>query len=163
MVSATGGGGTNVITIPSSVDENGKEIEGEEGRRKRGTIFSVHVHPDGSRIATAGLDMKIKIWNTLPILDPEWEEKYEPKPPPPKPKADEEKPGAEAGTAGVPNGHTTEAAGPLANGTVNGSVTEKAEAEEPQLDPMEERKKHKLLATLNRHTGECITIFTGEA
>lgn len=36
---------------------------------KRASIFSVHVHPDGSRIATGGLDAKIRIWSTKPILD----------------------------------------------------------------------------------------------
>jgi protein HIRA/HIR1 len=35
---------------------------------KRLSIFSVHVHPDGSRIATGGLDAKIRIWSTRPIL-----------------------------------------------------------------------------------------------
>lgn len=35
---------------------------------KRLSIFSVHVHPDGSRIATGGLDAKIRIWSTKPIL-----------------------------------------------------------------------------------------------
>lgn len=32
-------------------------------------IFSIHVHPDGSRVATAGQDFKIKIWNMKPIRD----------------------------------------------------------------------------------------------
>ncbi|KAG2063900.1 histone transcription regulator 1 [Suillus decipiens] len=36
---------------------------------KRLSIFSVHVHPDGSRIATGGLDAKIRIWSTKPILN----------------------------------------------------------------------------------------------
>ncbi|KAM6492560.1 histone transcription regulator 1 [Amanita muscaria] len=35
---------------------------------KRLSIFSIHVHPDGSRIATGGLDSKIRIWSTKPIL-----------------------------------------------------------------------------------------------
>ncbi|TDL19985.1 WD40 repeat-like protein [Rickenella mellea] len=37
---------------------------------KRLSIFSVHVHPDGSRIATGGLDARIRIWSTRPILNP---------------------------------------------------------------------------------------------
>ncbi|EJD05339.1 WD40 repeat-like protein [Fomitiporia mediterranea MF3/22] len=36
---------------------------------KRLSMFSVHVHPDGSRIATGGLDAKIRIWSTKPILN----------------------------------------------------------------------------------------------
>ena len=36
---------------------------------KRLSIFSVHVHPDGSRIATGGLDTKVRIWSTKPILN----------------------------------------------------------------------------------------------
>ncbi|KAI0682933.1 WD40 repeat-like protein [Cytidiella melzeri] len=34
------------------------------------SIFSCHVHPDGSRIATGGLDAKVRIWSTKPILSP---------------------------------------------------------------------------------------------
>ncbi|KAH8817594.1 histone transcription regulator 1 [Flagelloscypha sp. PMI_526] len=37
---------------------------------KRLPIFSIHVHPDGSRVATGGLDAKIRIWSTKPILNP---------------------------------------------------------------------------------------------
>lgn len=37
---------------------------------KRLAIFSIHVHPDGSRIATGGLDAKVRIWSTKPILNP---------------------------------------------------------------------------------------------
>ncbi|KAI6021803.1 histone transcription regulator 1 [Pisolithus microcarpus] len=36
---------------------------------KRQSIFSIHVHPDGSRIATGGLDAKVRIWSTKPILN----------------------------------------------------------------------------------------------
>ncbi|KAK2465593.1 hypothetical protein APHAL10511_002485 [Amanita phalloides] len=43
---------------PSKSDHNAKRL----------SIFSVHVHPDGSRIATGGLDSKIRIWSTKPIL-----------------------------------------------------------------------------------------------
>ncbi|KAF8341910.1 histone transcription regulator 1 [Amanita rubescens] len=44
---------------PSKSDQNAKRL----------SIFSVHVHPDGSRIATGGLDSKIRIWSTKPILN----------------------------------------------------------------------------------------------
>lgn len=33
------------------------------------TIYSLSIHPDGTRLATGGLDTKIKIWATKPILD----------------------------------------------------------------------------------------------
>ncbi|KAH9849560.1 WD40 repeat-like protein [Lenzites betulinus] len=39
------------------------------GDEKRVSIFSCHVHPDGSRIATGGLDAKVRIWSTKPILN----------------------------------------------------------------------------------------------
>lgn len=45
---------------------------------KRVSIFSVHVHPDGSRIATGGLDAKIRIWRTKPILNEESENSGKP-------------------------------------------------------------------------------------
>jgi protein HIRA/HIR1 len=41
------------------------------------TIFSLDVHPDDSRIATGGLDAKVRIWSTAPILQPELEDKEE--------------------------------------------------------------------------------------
>lgn len=49
-----------------------------EANAKRLSIFSVHVHPDGSRIATGGLDAKIRIWSTKPILNPAAEESGKP-------------------------------------------------------------------------------------
>ncbi|KAI5996486.1 histone transcription regulator 1 [Pisolithus orientalis] len=33
---------------------------------KRQSVFSIHVHPDGSRIATGGLDAKVRIWRRPP-------------------------------------------------------------------------------------------------
>ncbi|CAO1624325.1 unnamed protein product [Sympodiomycopsis kandeliae] len=43
--------------------------DNEEKKKKPTTIFSLSVHPDGSRLATGGLDQKIKIWATEPIQD----------------------------------------------------------------------------------------------
>ncbi|PFH50533.1 hypothetical protein AMATHDRAFT_144901 [Amanita thiersii Skay4041] len=45
-----------------------KDSSKSDANAKRLSIFSVHVHPDGSRIATGGLDAKIRIWSTKPIL-----------------------------------------------------------------------------------------------
>ncbi|KAG8696117.1 HIR complex subunit [Ceratobasidium sp. 395] len=42
--------------------------------KKRQPIFTVHVHPDGSRVATGGLDAKVRIWATKPILRKDVEE-----------------------------------------------------------------------------------------
>lgn len=38
------------------------------------TIFSAHVHPDGTRLATGSIQNLVKIWSTSPILDPAKEE-----------------------------------------------------------------------------------------
>ncbi|KAF7348513.1 Protein HIR [Mycena venus] len=46
-----------------------KDSSAKSDASKRLCIFSVHVHPDGSRIATGGLDAKIRIWSTKPILN----------------------------------------------------------------------------------------------
>ncbi|KAF8217778.1 histone transcription regulator 1 [Mycena galopus ATCC 62051] len=47
-----------------------KDSAAKSDASKRLCIFSVHVHPDGSRIATGGLDAKVRIWSTKPILNP---------------------------------------------------------------------------------------------
>ncbi|BEI86202.1 hypothetical protein CcaverHIS002_0604890 [Cutaneotrichosporon cavernicola] len=40
-------------------------------KNTRSPIYSIAVHPDGTRLATGGQDNKVKIWNTLPILSEE--------------------------------------------------------------------------------------------
>lgn len=55
-----------------------KDSSAKSDATKRLSIFSVHVHPDGSRIATGGLDAKIRIWSTKPILNPASEESNRP-------------------------------------------------------------------------------------
>ena len=40
-----------------------------DDKERPGTIFSLSVHPDGSRLATGGIDTKIKIWSTVAILN----------------------------------------------------------------------------------------------
>ncbi|KAG8988475.1 HIR complex subunit [Tulasnella sp. JGI-2019a] len=51
----------------------------DQGSDKRVTLYSCHVHPDGSRLATGGLDAKIRIWSTLPILNPQADQPNLPK------------------------------------------------------------------------------------
>ncbi|KAF9530015.1 transcription corepressor [Crepidotus variabilis] len=46
-----------------------KDSAKSDQNTKRLSIFSISVHPDGSRIATGGLDAKIRIWSTKPILN----------------------------------------------------------------------------------------------
>ncbi|WRT70374.1 uncharacterized protein IL334_007372 [Kwoniella shivajii] len=55
------------VTKPSWIEHSVGEKKG------RCPIYSISVHPDGTRIATGGLDNKVKIWSTLPILDEEAE------------------------------------------------------------------------------------------
>ncbi|KAJ4468863.1 histone transcription regulator 1 [Lentinula aciculospora] len=55
-----------------------KDTSAKTDSTKRLSIFSVHVHPDGSRIATGGLDAKVRIWSTKPILNPASEESNRP-------------------------------------------------------------------------------------
>ncbi|KAL1943873.1 hypothetical protein VTO73DRAFT_3691 [Trametes versicolor] len=54
------------FTKPAWVMHKDSAMRGDE---KRVSIFSCHVHPDGSRIATGGLDAKVRIWSTKPILN----------------------------------------------------------------------------------------------
>lgn len=44
-------------------------VSHEDDKSRPLSILSAEVSPDGSRLATGGLDQKIKIWNTAPILD----------------------------------------------------------------------------------------------
>ncbi|GAA5916278.1 hypothetical protein JCM5296_002639 [Sporobolomyces johnsonii] len=37
------------------------------------TLYSLSVHPDGSRLATGGLDSIVRIWSTVPVLNPDAE------------------------------------------------------------------------------------------
>ncbi|KAI9483199.1 MAG: WD40-repeat-containing domain protein, partial [Benjaminiella poitrasii] len=41
----------------------------QDARNKKPCIYSIHVHPDGKRLATGGLEGHVKIWNTLPVFD----------------------------------------------------------------------------------------------
>ncbi|WVF73156.1 hypothetical protein IAT40_007975 [Kwoniella sp. CBS 6097] len=56
------------VTKPAWVAHNAGE------KKARCPIYSINVHPDGTRLATGGLDHKVKIWSTLPILDSEAEQ-----------------------------------------------------------------------------------------
>ncbi|ORY28137.1 putative transcription corepressor [Naematelia encephala] len=49
-------------------------VKHTDEKDKRSPIYSISVHPDGTRLASGGLDKKVKIWSTLPILDLEAEE-----------------------------------------------------------------------------------------
>ncbi|WFD35111.1 HIR complex subunit [Malassezia cuniculi] len=53
------------ITVPDWVSHR------SEDKGKRATIYSVAIHPDGSRLATGSLDTKIRIWATSPIQNAE--------------------------------------------------------------------------------------------
>ncbi|KAF9974826.1 HIR complex subunit [Actinomortierella ambigua] len=43
-------------------------------KSKKAPIYSLHVHPDGTRLATGAQDAKVKIWNMAPILDADKEQ-----------------------------------------------------------------------------------------
>ncbi|OSX63696.1 hypothetical protein POSPLADRAFT_1065767 [Postia placenta MAD-698-R-SB12] len=55
------------FTKPAWVMHKDTSMRGDQ--EKRVSVFSVHVHPDGSRIATGGLDAKVRVWSTKPILN----------------------------------------------------------------------------------------------
>lgn len=44
-------------------------VSHEDEKSRPLSILSVDISPHGNRLATGGLDQKIKIWNTEPILD----------------------------------------------------------------------------------------------
>ncbi|KAG9301750.1 hypothetical protein G9A89_003297 [Geosiphon pyriformis] len=44
-------------------------------KKNKTCIFSIHVHPDGSRVATGGLDAKIRVWSTAAVYDESKENK----------------------------------------------------------------------------------------
>ncbi|KAH9814351.1 WD40-repeat-containing domain protein [Melampsora americana] len=46
----------------------------EDEKSNPQTIYSIHVHPDGTRLATGSLQNLIKIWSTAPILNQALEE-----------------------------------------------------------------------------------------
>ncbi|KAG0265506.1 HIR complex subunit [Actinomortierella ambigua] len=43
-------------------------------KSKKAPIYSLHVHPDGTRLATGAQDAKVKIWSLAPILDADKEQ-----------------------------------------------------------------------------------------
>ncbi|WFD28191.1 HIR complex subunit [Malassezia nana] len=50
------------ITVPDWI------VHRADDRSKRSTIYTLDVHPDGTRLATGGLDTKIRVWATAPIV-----------------------------------------------------------------------------------------------
>ncbi|CAO1622649.1 unnamed protein product [Parajaminaea phylloscopi] len=57
------------LILPDWVAHISADADDKDKEKKPTTIFSLHVHPDGSRLATGGIDQKIRIWATEPILD----------------------------------------------------------------------------------------------
>ncbi|KAI8975694.1 WD40-repeat-containing domain protein [Mycotypha africana] len=55
-----------IIIKPDWVCHGGNRAD---SRNKKPCIYSIHVHPDGQRIATGSIDGTVKIWNTRPIYD----------------------------------------------------------------------------------------------
>lgn len=56
------------VTVPDWVAHR------SDDKGKRATIYSIAVHPDGSRLATGSLDTKISMWATDPIRTPDSKE-----------------------------------------------------------------------------------------
>ncbi|KAJ2866458.1 HIR complex subunit [Coemansia aciculifera] len=48
-------------------------------KKKLSAIFSLDFHPDGTRLATSGMDNKIRLWNTQAISDTTSKEQQQPK------------------------------------------------------------------------------------
>ena len=63
---------TMSIVLPDWVAHISTDAD-DKDKKKPTTIFSLCVSPDGSRLATGGIDQKVRIWATEPILDPEVE------------------------------------------------------------------------------------------
>ncbi|EIE81194.1 hypothetical protein RO3G_05899 [Rhizopus delemar RA 99-880] len=59
-----------IIFKPDWVSHADK-TQGAKGQKP--CIYSLDVHPDGTRLATGGLDSNVRIWNTKPIYDEEAE------------------------------------------------------------------------------------------
>lgn len=66
------------MVLTTSTDHISADSSKNDQDNKRLSIFSIHVHPDGSRIATGGLDAKVRIWSTKPILNSTSEESGRP-------------------------------------------------------------------------------------
>ncbi|PWN25114.1 WD40 repeat-like protein [Jaminaea rosea] len=56
------------IVLPDWVAHISTDAE-DKDKKKPTTIFSLSVSPDGSRLATGGIDQKVRIWATEPMLD----------------------------------------------------------------------------------------------
>ncbi|GAA5999728.1 hypothetical protein JCM10207_005881 [Rhodosporidiobolus poonsookiae] len=44
-------------------------IDDSRPQKPAQTLYSLDIHPDGSRLATGGIDSIIRVWSTVPILD----------------------------------------------------------------------------------------------
>ncbi|THH30555.1 hypothetical protein EUX98_g3630 [Antrodiella citrinella] len=57
------------FTKPAWVIHRDRDSSSSRDETKRPVIYTCHVHPDGSRIATGGIDAKVRIWSTKPIIN----------------------------------------------------------------------------------------------